>query len=64
MSNCISPQQIKELRKQIGFTQKEFSEYFKIPFRTVQNWEYGKSPCSEYLFELIVYKLKNEKIIE
>lgn len=64
MSTCISPQQIKELRKKTGLTQKEFSEYFKIPFRTVQNWEYGKSPCSIYLYELIKYKLKHENIID
>lgn len=54
---------IKELRKKTGWTQKAFGEYFKIPHRTIQDWEGGQRKCSEYLLELMVYKLTNEKII-
>lgn len=54
---------IKELRSQMGITQTEFGNYFNIPMRTIQNWELGKRKCPEYLLELMIYKLKNEKLI-
>lgn len=55
---------IKELRQASGMTQKGFSEYLGIPFRTIQNWEGGQRKCPEYLIELIKYKLTNENIIK
>ena len=51
----------KELRESSGMNKKEFSDYFKIPYRTVQNWELGLRPCPEYIVDLIEYKLNNEK---
>lgn len=54
---------IKELRKQSGMNMKEFSYYFKIPYHTYQDWEYGKREMPEYLLRLITYKLKMEGII-
>lgn len=54
---------IKELREQSGMNMKEFSYYFKIPYRTYQDWEYGKREMPEYLLRLITYKLKMEGII-
>lgn len=42
---------------------KEFSGYFRIPYRTYQDWEYGKREMPEYLLRLITYKLKMEGII-
>ena len=39
----------------------EFAEYFKIPYRTVQNWEYGQRKCPDYLLDLMQYKLEKEK---
>ena len=56
-------QMIKELRKRSGMTQKEFAEYFKIPKRTVENWEIEIRKCPEYLFNLMEYKLLIEGII-
>lgn len=53
---------IKELRHLAGWTQREFSEYFGIPHRTIQNWEGGQRHCPEYLLELILYKLEKEGI--
>lgn len=41
--------------------QTQFSEYFGIPYRTIQNWELGTRQCPEYLLNLIQYKLDNEK---
>lgn len=54
---------IKELRKAAGMTQKAFAEYFGIPRRTVEDWEADKRTPPPYLLDLMMYKLKNEKII-
>lgn len=55
---------IKEIRLTTGMNRKQFAEYFGIPYRTVEDWESGKAKCSEYLMELIVYKLKKEGLYE
>lgn len=47
-----------------GMKMTEFSEYFGIPYRTVQDWKAGKRKCPEYLLDLMNYKLKKEKIIK
>ncbi len=54
----------KKLREQSGMNLTEFSMYFEIPYRTIQNWEYGERECPEYLLKLMEYKLKNENIIK
>lgn len=54
---------IEELIKKSGMKMTEFSEYFNIPYRTVQDWKAGKYVPPAYLLELIEYKLKNEKKI-
>jgi DNA-binding transcriptional regulator YiaG len=51
---------VKELREQTGLSQQKFGDYFKIPRRTIQNWEIGVSECNQYIIDLMVYKLKNE----
>lgn len=53
----------KELKEASGMNTKQFSEYFKIPYRTAQNWESGHRECASYLLELMYYKLKNENIL-
>ena len=54
----------KELRLKSKMNLSQFGKYFNIPYRTVQNWEYEKRACPEYLLELMLYKLQNENIIE
>lgn len=54
----------KELRAKTGMTQRVFGEYFDIPFRTVQDWEAGKSECKKYIVALLEYRLRSEGIIE
>jgi putative transcriptional regulator len=54
---------IREMRKQTGLSQAKFGALLHIPYRTLQDWEYGKSHCPDYVTELIEYKLKNEKLI-
>lgn len=53
---------IKEMREASDMTQKAFAEYFKIPKRTIENWEEEKRVCPDYLIELMEYKLKKEGI--
>lgn len=55
---------IKELREAAGMTQKTFSEYFKIPKRTIEDWDAEKRKCPSYLLELMEYKLRTEKVIK
>ena len=52
----------KELREKSGMNKKQFSEYFNIPYRTIQNWELEVRECPSYLMDLMNYKLSNEKI--
>lgn len=52
-----------ELRGVTEWTQKSFAEYFYIPRRTLQEWEYGKRGMPEYLLRLMVYKLEHENIV-
>ena len=50
----------KELRQQSGMNLTQFSQYFNIPYRTIQNWELGLRQCPEYLLDLMKYKLDRE----
>lgn len=52
------------LRIRSGMNLKQFSKYFKIPYRTIQHWDAGDRKCPEYLLELIEYKLTKEKLIK
>ena len=31
--------EVKELREKMGMNRREFSDYYGIPYRTVQDWE-------------------------
>ena len=64
MSKETQTNSFKELRRRSRMTQKEFAEYFKIPKRTIENWEAGVNKCPLYLLELMEYKLIKENIIE
>ena len=56
--------EFKEFRKQTGLNLTEFSKRFNIPYRTVQNWEYGISNPPEYLLELIKQVWRDHKEAE
>lgn len=49
----------RELTK--GFTQKQFCEFIGIPRRTLENWLAGTRIPPEYVYQLIRYKVENEK---
>lgn len=49
---------IREARKAAGLTQKEFSDLFGMPKRTLENWEYGKTEPPEWVERLVLEKLE------
>lgn len=55
---------IKQLRQLTGLTQKKFSERFKIPLRTVQNWESGTNTPPDYIPRLIEMQMILENEID
>jgi transcriptional regulator with XRE-family HTH domain len=52
----------KEIRQASGMNQTQFSKYFEIPYRTIQDWEHGKRKCPEDLLKLMQYKIVKEKL--
>lgn len=55
---------VKQLREMAGMPRKEFSEYFHISTRTIENWECGRTTPPSYLISLMEYKLRNEGILK
>lgn len=53
----------KEFRKETQMSQKEFSEYYNIPLRTLQDWEQGRRNPSEYILEMMkrIWYLERDK---
>ena len=51
------------LRYATGMNRKELCEFLHIPYNTMRDWEQGKRSMPPYVFELIIYKLKNEKML-
>lgn len=49
------PRNVKEQRETLGLTQKEFSERFGIPLRTIQSWEGGERNPPEYVTTMLAY---------
>ena len=48
--------EVKELREKMGMNRREFSDYYGIPYRTVQDWEAEKRELPEYLLRLMKYR--------
>lgn len=64
IENELETWKFKSLLSRSSMNMKQFSEYFGIPYRTVQDWKRGVSKCPEYLLNLIQYKLEKEEIID
>lgn len=56
--------EIKELRRRTGKTQKEFGEVLGIPPRTIGNWETGTKSPPPYVIDLIAFYLKANNLIK
>ena len=44
---------IKEIRKDMGLSQKDFSDRFGLSVRTLQNWEQGRREVPVYVLKMI-----------
>ena len=56
--------EVKELREKMGMNRREFSDYYGIPYRTVQDWEAEKRELPDYLLRLLKYRAKIEQMIK
>jgi transcriptional regulator with XRE-family HTH domain len=54
--------ELRELRKTKDMNLREFSEYFGIPLRTIEDWEAGRRKMPAYLLRLMIYRVKTECI--
>ena len=43
---------------------KEFCSYFRIPYRTVTEWELGNRHAPEYVLRLLEYYIQNEGLAQ
>ena len=53
---------IREMRKRLGNTQSQFATRYKIPFRTIQNWESGARKPPEYIINLLERQVEEDLI--
>lgn len=56
--------EIQELKKSMGLTQKQFTAYFGLNVRTLQDWECGRSRTPTYLVPLLKRLLKAEGYVK
>lgn len=56
-------EELIQLKENIGMSWKKLSEYYGIPYRTVQDWYMGKRHLSDYLLRLMIYKYETEKLV-
>ena len=52
---------VKEFIKSTGMTQKQLSERFGIPRRTIEDWSRGVSKCPEYVVKMMQEILDRDK---
>ncbi len=54
---------VKLLRDYLGLNRMQFCEKYGIPYRTVQDWEAGKRVMPQYVFSLLIYKVKYDELL-
>ena len=54
-------EELIQLKENIGMSWKKLSDYYGIPYRTVQDWYMGKRRMPDYLLRLMIYKFEMEK---
>lgn len=62
IDNMNTREELIRLKEKTGLTWKKLSEYFGIPYRTVQDWYMGKRSMPEYLLRLMIYKIDAEML--
>lgn len=53
---------IPEFREIMGMSQKEFADAYKIPLRTLQNWEIGRRTPPPYVMALLHRAVFEDKL--
>lgn len=53
---------INYLKEKYNINNKQISDRFNIPYRTVQNWASGQRECSEYIVKMMEEIIKGEKM--
>ena len=56
--------EVKILREQMGLNRREFSDYYGIPYRTVQDWEAEKRELPAYVLRLMQYRAEMEHLVK
>ena len=56
--------EVKELREKMGMNRREFSDYYGIPYSTVQDWVAEKRELPEYLLRLMKYRAEVEYMMK
>ena len=54
---------IKELRAELGLSQRAFAQRYRIPLRSIENWEGGQRTPPDYVLDLLESKVKNDLLI-
>lgn len=51
---------VRDIRDLTGLSQVKFCEKYKIPRRTLEDWESGKCKPAEYLTDLLEFKVRHD----
>lgn len=52
--------EIKEMRELLGISRAEFSRRYRIPLRTLEDWESGKRTPPPYVINLLERIIKED----
>ncbi|MFQ7618330.1 helix-turn-helix domain-containing protein [[Clostridium] scindens] len=52
---------VREMRELLGLSRAAFSRIYKIPVRTLEDWEAGRRKCPDYVLYLLERCVKEDK---
>lgn len=55
---------LRGIREKAGLNRRQFSEYMKIPLRTLEEWEAGRRKMPDYVLRLIAYYTRMEQFMK
>ena len=58
----MTPEQFKQIRSNLGITQKQLAEWLKSSLRSVQRWESGERAISGPVMVCMGYFTKSDEI--
>ena len=60
INNMNTREELIKFKQNTSMNWKQLSEYYGIPYRTLQDWYLGKRTMPEYLLRLMVYRAEIE----